>query len=67
MTEEEQQSNGDKTYPEEGMKCPACGKGKMVLRKSFYGSFLGCDNYPKCKTMMKIVDGKVDTKPITKK
>ena len=56
------------SYPEEGMECPACKKGKMVLRKSFYGTFLGCDNYPKCKTMMKIVNGKVDVaNPITKK
>ena len=39
--------------------------GKMVLRKSFYGQFLGCDKYPTCKTMMKIVDGKVDTTPVT--
>ena len=36
-----------------------------MLRKSFYGQFLGCDKYPKCKTMMKIVDGKVDTTPIS--
>ena len=55
----------EKAYPEEGMECPNCGKGKMVLRKSFYGEFLGCDNYPKCKTMMKIVDGIVDTTPIS--
>lgn len=59
--------NGHKIrhFPEEGMQCPECKEGKMVLRKSFYGTFLGCDNYPKCKTMMKIVDGKVDTTPIT--
>lgn len=57
----------EKHYPEEGMQCPNCKKGKMVLRKSFYGHFLGCDNYPKCKTMMKIVDGKVDTTPISPK
>ncbi|MBN2880733.1 DNA topoisomerase I [Candidatus Woesearchaeota archaeon] len=28
--------------------CPKC-KGKLVLRKSIYGQFLGCSNYPKCK------------------
>ena len=40
----------------------------MKLRKSFYGEFLGCDNYPKCKTMMKITNGKVDTEnPIVTK
>jgi len=48
------------SYPEEGMLCPTCKKGKMILRKSFYGEFLGCDRYPKCKTMMKIVKGKVE-------
>ncbi|MFH1053738.1 MAG: DNA topoisomerase I [Candidatus Woesearchaeota archaeon] len=56
-----------KTYPEEGLQCPKCADGKMVLRKSFYGQFLGCDKYPKCKTMMKIVDGKVDTTPFSPK
>lgn len=29
-------------------KCPKCG-GKLVERKSKYGIFLGCSNYPKCK------------------
>jgi len=58
--------NGDeeKTYKEEGMTCPTCNKGKMTLRKSYYGSFLGCDNYPACRTMMKIVKGVVDPTPI---
>ncbi|MCB9358317.1 DNA topoisomerase I [Candidatus Woesearchaeota archaeon] len=57
----------EKKYPEEGMTCPNCKKGQMVLRKSFYGEFLGCNNYPKCKTMMKITDGKVEVdKPISK-
>ena len=44
------------------MTCPTCNQGKMVLRKSYYGEFLGCNNYPKCQTMMKIVEGKVDVK-----
>jgi len=68
QTEEEKNADeGEKVYPEEGMQCPVCKKGSMVLRKSFYGTFLGCNNYPKCMTMMKIVDGKVNTTPITKK
>jgi len=29
-------------------KCPKCGK-ILVLRKSFYGQFLGCPGYPNCK------------------
>jgi len=56
-----------KKYPEEGMTCPVCKTGKMILRKSFYGEFLGCDGYPKCKTMMRIVEGKVNTTPIAPK
>ncbi|MEA2037786.1 MAG: DNA topoisomerase I [Nanoarchaeota archaeon] len=35
-------------------KCDKCGKGNMVLRKSIYGSFLGCDCYPKCKNIEKL-------------
>lgn len=59
--------NQPKKYPEEGMTCPTCNQGKMVLRKSFYGEFLGCNNYPKCQTMMKIVGGIVDVKnPVVK-
>ena len=57
----------EQKYDEEGMICPTCNEGKMKLRKSFYGEFLGCDNFPKCKTMMKIVSGKVDTTPIVTK
>jgi DNA topoisomerase I len=63
------QSEGSqaKTYIQEGMTCPTCNEGQMILRKSFYGSFLGCNNYPKCKTMMKIVKGIVDVdNPIVK-
>jgi len=29
-------------------KCPKCG-GKLVMRLSKFGQFLGCQNYPKCK------------------
>ena len=29
--------------------CPKCKDGKLVLRKSIYGAFLGCGRYPKCK------------------
>jgi DNA topoisomerase-1 len=29
--------------------CPTCKDGKLILRKSLYGSFYGCSNYPKCK------------------
>lgn len=31
-----------------GRKCPECGE-ELVLRKSKYGEFVGCSNFPKCK------------------
>ncbi len=34
--------------------CPKCTEGKMVLRKSIYGQFLGCSRYPKCKNTQKL-------------
>lgn len=34
--------------------CSKCGKGKMVLRKSVYGSFLACNQYPKCRNIERI-------------
>ncbi len=32
--------------------CPEC-EGKLVLRKSKFGPFLGCSNYPKCRHIAK--------------
>ncbi|MBD3163933.1 DNA topoisomerase I [Candidatus Woesearchaeota archaeon] len=29
--------------------CPKCKNGRLTLRKSIYGSFYGCSNYPKCR------------------
>ena len=34
--------------------CPKCNEGKLVLRKSVYGSFIGCSKYPKCRFIRKI-------------
>jgi DNA topoisomerase-1 len=52
----------------EGNTCPTCNVGKLVLRKGFYGQFLGCNNYPKCKTIVNIKEGKADMEnPIVKK
>jgi DNA topoisomerase I len=33
--------------------CPSCG-GTLAVRKSFYGEFIGCTNYPKCNYMCKM-------------
>lgn len=37
----------------EAKKCPECG-GNLIVRKSRYGMFLGCSNYPKCNHIEKI-------------
>jgi DNA topoisomerase-1 len=42
----------------EGMPCPKCGEGVLRLRQSARGYFLGCSRYPKCKTIVKIKNGK---------
>ncbi len=31
-----------------GRKCPKCGTGELVLRKSVYGQFAACNKFPKC-------------------
>jgi DNA topoisomerase I len=38
----------------EGKQCPNCTEGKLMLRRSMYGMFLGCNKYPNCKTIVKI-------------
>ena len=30
-------------------ECPKCKEGKLVLRTSIYGKFLGCNRFPKCR------------------
>ncbi len=35
-------------------ECPKCKEGKLVVRKSIYGAFLGCNKYPKCRYTEKI-------------
>ena len=34
--------------------CPKCSGGKMLVRRSIYGAFLGCSNYPKCRHSEKL-------------
>lgn len=41
------EKSGTDMAVQEGL-CPKC-EGKMVQRKSKFGPFLGCANYPKCK------------------
>ncbi len=42
----------------EKKRCPKCNKGFLVLRKSIYGSFLACDEYPKCRYTEKLNNNK---------
>jgi len=42
-------------------KCPECG-GKLVLRKSRFGYFLGCANYPKCRLILPFYESKKNKK-----
>jgi len=37
-----------KSQPETDLKCPQCG-GILLERKSEFGKFYGCSNYPKCQ------------------
>jgi DNA topoisomerase-1 len=30
-------------------KCPTCGGGRLTLKLSKYGAFIGCSNYPECR------------------
>jgi DNA helicase-4 len=34
--------------------CPECGSGFLVPRSGRFGSFLGCTNYPRCRTTAKL-------------
>ena len=34
---------------EEGKTCPKCKDGKLVVRKSVYGTFMACNRFPKCR------------------
>ena len=49
----EKSKKGKRWNPEPtptGEKCETCGEGEMMKRWSKNGWFLGCSNYPKCKT-----------------
>ncbi len=45
---------GKQISENENSACKKCGEGKMVLRKSIYGSFLGCNRFPKCRNIIKV-------------
>jgi DNA topoisomerase-1 len=41
--------NMDENKTSTGIKCPACGKGDIVQKRSRRGVFYACSNYPECK------------------
>ena len=52
--DEEQNKEAEKINSGEIKKvCPKCGS-PMVVRSSFYGKFLACSSYPKCRYIEKI-------------
>jgi DNA topoisomerase-1 len=37
-----------------GLKCYKCKDGQLVIRQSRKGPFLGCNNYPRCRTIVSV-------------
>ena len=37
-----------------GIKCYKCDKGELVVRQSKKGPFLGCNRFPKCRTIVSV-------------
>jgi len=52
-------SKNNYSAPMDGKICPRCGAG-LVIKKSFYGPFIGCSNYPKCRYTEKILEEKAE-------
>jgi len=48
-------SKNNYSAPVDGKICPRCGAG-LVVKKSFYGPFIGCSSYPKCRYTEKILE-----------
>ena len=42
-------------FPDDNDKCPKCG-GKLGIKLSRYGAFIGCENYPTCDYTQKMAD-----------
>jgi len=37
-----------------GIRCHKCGQGELVIRQSKRGPFLGCNRFPRCRTIVKM-------------
>ena len=63
--EEDEKQLGPELSKALSKPCPKCGS-PLVLRKSMYGQFIGCSNYPKCKTIIQIPKdgGPIDMTPV---
>ncbi len=44
---------GDGTDPR---TCPSCGEGRLSLKTSRFGPFVGCSNYPECRFTRQLAD-----------
>jgi len=44
----------DKADGSDVRACPACGNGRLSLKTSRYGPFVGCSNYPECRYTRRI-------------
>ncbi len=54
-------------FPDGNDKCPKCG-GKLGIKLSKFGAFIGCENYPKCDYTQKLADfGNPQTEPDAQK
>ena len=42
---------------EEKRTCPTCGEGKLSLKLSKFGAFVGCSNYPDCNYTRQVSNG----------
>ena len=45
---------GPHIFPDKGdgsdpRACPTCGTGRLSLKTSRFGAFIGCSNYPECR------------------
>jgi DNA topoisomerase-1 len=67
--EQEKEQQGPELTKALESPCPNCGEKSLTLRKSMYGQFIGCGNYPKCKTIIQIPKdgGPIDMTPVPQK
>lgn len=50
-----------------GKKCPRCGEGELIIRKSVYGQFIACSRFPKCTYTARGIKKEAQEKPVKQK